>query len=852
MGSRQLNEVNVTGARLDNSSNSRLLLDIKGSLQVLNGISAETINRTTDKDASEIIRRISGVSVNLNKFAVVRGLNERYNTTMLNDLVAPSTEPDKKSFSFDIVPANLIEKILVYKTASADMPGDFAGGLIKIFTRTPDMGKKLIIELNGYYNEYTTFHQVQYTDKSSVDFLGSGAKYRAMPAGVPDYIQSSSSNLTKLFKNNWEVHQQAASPDLRIGATYSAGGKIGHSFLGSVTAINYYSHSNIYDVHKNEYETPVATLIPDEPTKDYTDHQSIKNVLLSGIQNFNVSFNERNNLEFKNLFSRTGINQTILRNGTDEDTRIREYSFGYEQRTLYSSQLSYTTRGIKDKDNYNAIVGFSYNQRLNPDLRNVFYQMPPDTVFGSNIAPGSGTIDPTDGATRQYRKLNEYMYSFSQVYHHSIVAESYKCTLGIGSYVEFKDREFNTRTLGYTLPASLIRRHLIEQSIGQMFTDQNIDAIDSNRNIAAGFRINENTSPSNSYTGTNMLLAGFATTEFSWKKNLFLKVGLRLEDNTQFIHTVVGVDTVNPSIHTQYYLPSLNLKYFLTGNSNLHIAYAETLNRPEFREWSPMEYYDFEMMALSHGTLTPSVSYPQGFTLKTATIQNFDLKYELYPRDEGIVAVGVFYKHFQNPIELTIENREHRTGVSREITFRNSPSAFCAGLELEAQRSLSFLTNSTGWNMFNRLSININATLVNSAVNNSNDTLVARHQLQGQAPYMANLGLSFETPKEANKLQVTAFYNVLGPRIYLVGGNDGPGTQSGPSIGEMQRHVVDILMRKNFSSKLSVSLGVSNILNSAITLRLDDNNDGKFRKADKEISIYRPGRILTLGLRVIL
>jgi len=72
------------------------LLDIKGSLQVLNGISAETINRTTDKDASEIIRRISGVSVNLNKFAVVRGLNERYNTTMLNDLVAPSTEPDKE------------------------------------------------------------------------------------------------------------------------------------------------------------------------------------------------------------------------------------------------------------------------------------------------------------------------------------------------------------------------------------------------------------------------------------------------------------------------------------------------------------------------------------------------------------------------------------------------------------------------------------------------------------------------------------------------------------------------------------------------------------------------------------
>ncbi len=115
----------------------RLINAIKESKLVVSGISAEQIVRLPDKDAAQVMQRVSGVTISDNRFVLVRGVPERYNQVMINNVIGPSTEIDRRSFSFDLIPAGAIDQMLMYKSGAAELPGDFAGGVIKLVTKKP-------------------------------------------------------------------------------------------------------------------------------------------------------------------------------------------------------------------------------------------------------------------------------------------------------------------------------------------------------------------------------------------------------------------------------------------------------------------------------------------------------------------------------------------------------------------------------------------------------------------------------------------------------------------------------------------------------------------------------------------
>lgn len=112
-----------------------LLREVKSSLQITNGISSQQISKTLDTDASEVIKRVPGITIQENRFVVVRGLNQRYNNVWLNNAPTPSSEIDVKAFSFDNVPSNMIDHIITYKSASPELPAEATGAFIKIFTK---------------------------------------------------------------------------------------------------------------------------------------------------------------------------------------------------------------------------------------------------------------------------------------------------------------------------------------------------------------------------------------------------------------------------------------------------------------------------------------------------------------------------------------------------------------------------------------------------------------------------------------------------------------------------------------------------------------------------------------------
>ena len=133
--SQDLTEVEVV-VTLNKENNTALILQQKNNASVSDGISSETIKKTPDRNTSDVIKRISGATIQDNKFAIIRGMSDRYNAAFINGAPLPSSESDKKAFSFDIFPANLLDNIVILKTATPDMPGDFAGGVIQINTKS--------------------------------------------------------------------------------------------------------------------------------------------------------------------------------------------------------------------------------------------------------------------------------------------------------------------------------------------------------------------------------------------------------------------------------------------------------------------------------------------------------------------------------------------------------------------------------------------------------------------------------------------------------------------------------------------------------------------------------------------
>ena len=177
----ELKEVVVTGTREINSDLT-LVNAIKESKLVVSGISAEQIVRLPDKDAAQVLQRVSGVTIADNRFVLIRGVPERYNQVMINGVVGPSTEIDRRSFSFDMIPAGAIDQVLIYKSGAAELPGDFAGGVIKVITKRPQYNQFVSFGVNVGYRANTTGKAHLSSDGSSTDILGFDNGFRDLPA----------------------------------------------------------------------------------------------------------------------------------------------------------------------------------------------------------------------------------------------------------------------------------------------------------------------------------------------------------------------------------------------------------------------------------------------------------------------------------------------------------------------------------------------------------------------------------------------------------------------------------------------------------------------------------------------
>ena len=809
--------------------NKALVADIKKTDNVVSGVSIAQIQKTQDRDASEIVRRIPGVTV-IDRFITIRGLNDRYTSVWLNDAAAPSAETDKKAFSFDIIPAGLIEKILIFKTPSAELPGDFAGGMVKIYTTSIPEKTSFSLDVKSSYRSGTTGNDFNFTQRSSTDWLGYDNGSRSLPSTINPYISKSDKNNsaeTQAFQNNWGMHTMKAAPDLRVNLYYNQLIKIKKLRMGNTLGINYTSTQTVFKVQRQDWDSTAKQM-------DYLDLQSTQIVRANLMENFALEYKGLK-VEFKNLYNQSGTEQTVFRNGQLKDASSeRSYLYSYQDKKTYTGQFTGKYTAKEEKLVYDWSAGYSTITRNDPDLRRIRYtksQDAPDSMYKAQVA---NVVDPVNGGGRFYSTLKENVFSFNQSLKCKFKVKDYSFDVTVGSYYEQKSRSFAARILGYTIKPGFNAFTKTHLSIDSIFSS-------TNAGVPGGFKIDEITSASDRYNAQNKLIAGFTQVTLPFGKKVKLVTGLRYEYNQQSLQSHVNLDSVNPSVITRFFLPSANASYNFNSKNLLRVAYGKTLNRPEFREWSPFYFYDFNFNAGTYGSLFPTVLSPTGSILKVAEIQNYDVRYEYYPSSTEMVHVGAFYKTFLNPIQQVVLSSG---GDSRSFTFINGESAYATGIEADVRKNLVMVDSLFHSNFFSNFSLVGNVALTASALHIKNTINQANVMpLQGQSPYIVNAGLYYQN--DSIGFQINVLYNVFGPRVFLLG------TLDYPSIGELPRNTVDISMSKSIGKYFSVNLGVQDLLNNPVYYVQDTNKDNHFSSdgTDKLIMKFYRGPYVTAGLK---
>ncbi len=823
-----LQEVKIVGQR-QTFTDVSVISEIKKAEQIAVGISAQQIQKSQDRDASQVVRRVPGVSIQDDRFVIIRGLNERYNTVMLNDAITPSSEVDVKSFSFDLIPSSAIDRIMIYKSGAPDLPGEFAGGIIKIYTKTIPDHNGFSLNVSTGMRGGTTFESVKDYKGGAMDWLGFGAKDRVLPSNFPktatinsEYTPSETTlNAFRNLPEFYNMTNKTVSPGLRLSLGYNGNIQLGDRRLTTFNNINYSNTNQYMPTEQFRYLAFNPSKQASEVQINYKDQFYGQNTRLGVMSNWGFIINPNHKIEFRNLFNQLSNKETTFRQGYSNDNgrEVQNYAFRYESKSIYTGQLS-GTHDLSDATTVKWTGALGMTHRDEPDFRRFVSSRPMGTEAPFTIETLQGGNASLTHNARFYSKLNEFTASFRADVEHRIDRnndEKMQIKLRAGAYAENKDRKFNARWFNLNNPGG-VSSEILNQAPGQFF--------DSNNIAADRLHFVDQTNLSDRYNAQNLLIAGYVGAHIPLTSKFSASLGFRGEYNRQQLQSQLKgsgeiVDVDNPIFRA---LPSANFTYNFTEKSLLRLAYSVTVNRPEFRELAPFNYYDFNF----------DVSRVGNANLKTPSIQNIDLRYEFYPAEGEVISIAGFYKDFKNPIET----RVRYSGSNVSFTVDNAKSAYAYGAELEVRKSLRSLTNIS---FIDNLTLLLNASVIKSDVLTGFTGQEENRQLQGQSPYLINTGLYYTHPTLG--LQINALYNVVGRRIFLVGDKEVQ-----PTVYEMPRNVIDLNIIKSFGKHLELKLGIQDLLNQQFRLIQDSNLDGTITSIDESYQRYRRGTYSTLGL----
>jgi len=752
----ELEEYTVTAPMVEGGALA-LLDEQRSTSSVVEVIGSAQMSASGDSNAAGALKRVTGLTLIDGKFIYVRGLGERYSSTVLNGSGMPSPDPTRKVVPLDLFPTGILESVVIQKTYSPDMPGDFAGGVVQLRTKSVPEEKVRKVSLTVGGNTQSTGMQGLDYEGGDTDYLGIDDGDRGMPAYLSQISNGGSSVLTNLtdaqieqagesLPVNYATSQQALGPDFSFKTNmanrneqYDADWGWGYNF-----AFNVSSKSRLREEERANYGLDGSGGLTQF---DSFDRQKTENeVDIGTMLNLGLELGNNNKMESTTLFVRKTTDTVLLDDGYlyENDITVRDTTLEWVERELFNQQFNgeHILYQLNDmKVNWRA--AYSSATREEPDTR--FYRYEQDDN-GDYAFSKTGQSNE-----RTYEDLEDTAYSYAVDFSFPIYEFFGRpATIKTGLSLDQKDRDSSFVRFRFLTDWSV---NTIDQSI---LTDPNPENILNADNIGStGFELVNTTLPTDNYTAEQTLFAYYVMGDFEVSESVKLMAGVRLEDSEQKVKTfklTSPSESQTAELDVSDQMPAVSMTWEVTKKQQIRLGVSQTVNRPDFKELSEAPYIDPESRDVVIGN--PN--------LDRATITNYDLRWEYYKTKFETFSIAAFHKAFENPIEKVI-----RLGAGGIDTFDNAVSATNTGVELASRFWLSRIFDS---NWANSFYIDTNLSLIESQVELGDagaQLTNTTRPLQGQSPWVINIMLAYEDDVEETRAAL--LFNMFGERITSVG-----------------------------------------------------------------------------------
>jgi outer membrane receptor protein involved in Fe transport len=814
----------VVEARAKQNTESSVLSARRKASTVGDAVSAEQVRRSPDKNTAEVLRRVTGLTVSDGRYVFVRGLGERYSSTEIDGVRVASPEQNKRVVPLDLVPSNLLDNVVVQKSYSADRQGEFGGGDVQLHTKDFPGARTWSLSLSEGYGEDVTFHDRATYHGTSGDGWGFGAGSRGLPqaiedatgtyplvAGQPPYgtPRKTLASLARSFADVWSPGATRATPNTSYALSYGDEFKLFGRQLGLIASSSFARSFT----HRNESERFFAS--PPDTFYDYAVDRSTASAQLGGIAGLSYRVSPAHSMHLRAFATNSADDEVRTYQGSDHN-RVDSYYGNWIQHRdtrLKYVQRSLVSASLEGRDEFPHLLGVSFDWALTrsgarrqvPDMREVsydegYYQSGSDVVsYWTLGSPGTREFGDMNEHGRGARVTGTLPYPLG--------------ALGAGRLVLGYDHQKKTR-------GNFYRRF-------DMYANNNADptappeslfsAGSFNGGAGTGY-VEEATLAQDNYHARAETEAEFVSLDVPLGRQLRSTLGVRREFGIQ---DVKSFDLFRPDVVTAEgrfsnvdWLPSANLTWAAAPSINVRLAASRSLSRPDLNELSP----------------SPTLEYVGGYrqagnpNLHRATLENYDARIETFPSMSEVFAAGVFYKKLREPIEQTLAG-----AVPPLLMPVNSDHGHNQGVELEARSSLGRI-----WGRMKGLSLNANATFISSRVSLKHQTTVLssqEHPLQGQAKYVVNAGLFYESRGHA--INGSLLLGRVGERLRTIG-----------------YLLPDVYDQPTTSLDASFSLSPFHRGRLSMTAKNLANPNVRQLQGGKEVSAYRDGRSYSLAFNL--
>ncbi len=774
------------------------------SISLMNILSANAIQISPDITVANVMQRISGVTMDKGssgeaRYAVIRGMDKRYNSTLVNNVKIPSPNDKDRYVPMDIFPAELIERLEVIKTLMPSMEGDATGGVVNmVMKNAPD---KLMVEASvagGYSDifqnmDFQKFDWKGVSDKSPAEKLGQNVN-----AKVSD------------FPNKNLILSNLKSP-LNTNSSLTIGNRYFKKKLGVILSM---SDQNAYRGTNSSVLVQNATVAPsssasDPLTRTFSDILVRKYSTLTKRAGFegraDYKFNENNSISLFAFYAQ--LNEFRVRSTIDsllggysmhDYVGIFKISDDFQTRQTKQSIYSVTVQG-KHKLHKNVSADWSLvasqANRSTPDIADYSSYR----GVNPNIAAQTFTIGApvVDDQTRDWTHNSDKDLSGYLNFHYTPNFIPGLTKIDFGGLYRHKDRDnyYNKYTLK-TLPDS--------GSADQLYHSVQTSKFFFSTNGGAG----NSSQDGGTYTFGENILSYYLQLHEEIGNKIKLDGGFRIENTTQDYMTTLPVSQSGKSANYDYsdFLPSIQGKYELNTKSAVRASYFRSIFRPAFADLVPFIDPNANDIYTTQGNAF----------IQHTSVENFDLRYELFPKGLDQFLVGAFYKIINNPIEYT--GLESGYGKDLIMTPGNYGTAYNSGLELVFRKYVGKFGISANYTYTNsEITSAKRLYWANAASGTHYDTISVKRPLQGQAPHIGNLSFLFKDTRRKVEAQLAFVYT--GERLYALSPYDKLDNWEKPTF------TLDLSAQKTIGKRFTVYFKANNLLNTPLELFIKEHNN---------------------------